>query len=88
MTLTLKEQKQIKEKKGVKQMSITWVFKLKNETDTLRAYINLEKKWGMVSRNDKCYRVGVQGTEDIIDYAIEHENMKIERITIFKEYEN
>lgn len=66
-------------------MSTTWVFKLKNEKDTLRAYINLEHKWGMVSRNGKCYRVGLHGTEDIIDYAIEHENMKLEKVTTYKE---
>ena len=68
-------------------MPITFVFILKNESDELRAYVNLEKKWGMVARNGKCYHVGLEGAEDIIDYAIEFENMKVKKVYSYEEHE-
>lgn len=66
-------------------MTRTFVFVLRNERDELRAYINLGKKWGMVARNGKCYHVGLQGTENAIDYAIEIEKMKLVEVKKYDE---
>lgn len=66
-------------------MSVTWSITLKNKYAKLVAYINLEKHWGMLARNGKYYHVGLQGTENAIDYAIEIEKMKLIEVKKYDE---